>query len=92
MTANDHDRATEHFMEQYPAEIALLTDFCEKFPDILPLRRARSAIDQINTGTATPELSKVFRKRFGRWHVHVPSLVAYMLNDDPHIDEGQPQQ
>lgn len=70
-------------LEQYPDELVLLTTFGEAHPEILPARRARKFIAQISTGHAPDQVRKIFRKRFGRWFIHVPSAVDYLTNEDP---------
>lgn len=72
-----------HLLEQYPDELVLLTTFGEAHPEILPARRARKFIAQISTGNAPDQVKKIFRKRFGRWFIHVPSAVDYLMNEDP---------
>lgn len=64
--------------KKYPDNFVMVTTFGEQTPDVLGKRQAYSHIDRINRGTASPEIRRIFRKRFGRWYIHIPSLVEYM--------------
>ena len=68
-------------IDRYQEQFVTLTAFGHKHPDVLPARRARHII--ANLETQPEQLRKVFRKRFGRWFVHIPSLVEY-------LEEGAP--
>lgn len=72
---------SQPILEKYPAGVVLLTAFCNEHPELLPLRRART---YIATLYEQPEnIQRIFRKRLGRWHVHVPSLIEYYENPTP---------
>lgn len=63
-------------IEQYPEGFATLTRFGKEHPDLLPPRRARH---MVATLLQQPEpVRLIFRKRFGRWMLHIPSLVDYL--------------
>lgn len=67
--------------QEHPTGVVMLTAFCEQHPDILPLRRARFYISTLYEQPET--IQRIFRKRMGRWHVHVPSLIAYFEDPTP---------
>lgn len=67
-------------LEQYPEQFVTVTKFDKDHPDLLSARRSRHMIATI---AQQPEpVRRVFRKRFGRWFLHVPSLIAYLEQDD----------
>jgi len=71
---------THPLLDEYPDRLVLVTEFGKSHPNILPPRRARSYIAGLYS---QPELIKrIFRKRFGRWFIHVPSLVEYLSIED----------
>ena len=77
-------------LEQYPDGIALITDFGESHPEILSTRKSRAVIDRI--AAEPPIVRRVFRKRFSRWYVHIPSLVEYLEHHEPIIDGARNSQ
>ena len=67
---------THPLILRYPEGLVTITTFGNDHPDLMPTRRARHMIDTI---AIQPEpVQRVFRKRFGRWFVHIPSLVDYL--------------
>ncbi|WOJ94214.1 hypothetical protein R0135_03365 [Congregibacter variabilis] len=75
--------SNHYLIEKYPSGFETVTAFGKAHPEILPERRARN---MIATLTQQPEpVQRVFRKRFGRWGIHVPSLVNYLELDAPLI-------
>lgn len=73
-------------LEQYPEGVALITDFGRDHPEILTTRKCRNIIDRL---AAEPEIvQRVFRKRFNRWYVHIPSLIEYLEADFSIIKES----
>jgi len=75
-----------HYLEQkYPIEFVPLREFCAAHPDLLPEPRARKYIANLTSQHSL--VQRIFRKRFGRWHVHVPSYVAYMNDEQSIIPE-----
>lgn len=74
-----------HLLNQYPEGVVLITDFGSDHPDILSTRKARNIIDRL---AAEPQIvQRVFRKRFNRWYVHVPSLIDYLEMESPLVEE-----
>lgn len=70
---------THPLIQQYPEGLVTITAFGNDHPDLMPARRARHMIDTL---ASQPEpVQRVFRKRFGRWFLHVPSLVNYLELD-----------
>lgn len=69
-----------YLIDQYPALVVPIIQFGEEHPDILPTRRSRRVI--ANLEAHDDSVKKIFRKRFGRWYVHVPSLIEYMERED----------
>jgi hypothetical protein len=67
-------------IEQYPTLFSPLKDFTAKHPDLMPMRRARACI--ANLENQDDDVKLIFRKRFGRWYIHVPSLIAYMEREE----------
>lgn len=75
---------SHYLLEQYPQSVALISDFSDAHPEIFTLRKCRTLIARI---ADQPEaVQRVFRKRFGRWYIHVPSLVEYLEAEDPLLD------
>ena len=75
-----------HLIEQYPEGVVLITDFGNDHPEILPTRRSRAFIDRL---AAEPEeVQRIFRKRFNRWFIHVPSLIEYLEIDKSLLKES----
>lgn len=78
---------SHYLLEQYPEGVALITDFGKDHPDILSLRKSRNYIDRItrpDPENPIPDAIKlVFRKRFNRWYVHIPSLIEYLECQEP---------
>lgn len=73
-------------LDQYPDNLVSVTTFGREHPEILSPRRAYGFIDQINNGAPAESIRRIFRKRFGRWFVHVPSLVEYLESEDPLLE------
>ncbi|MCR9104749.1 MAG: hypothetical protein NXI15_05605 [Gammaproteobacteria bacterium] len=74
-----------YLLEQYPEGVVLITDFGDDHPEILSTRKSRNIIDRL---AAEPRMvQKVFRKRFNRWYVHIPSLIEYLENQESLVRE-----
>ena len=71
----------DYLLEQHPHGIVLLTTFCEKHPELLPLRRGRAVIDRLDD--EPPDIQSVFIKVFGRWHVNIPRFAKHMVPEQP---------
>ena len=71
---------SHHLLEKYPTQIVPIIQFGADHPDILPLRRSRSCI--ANLEAQDEIIKRIFRKRFGRWYVHIPSLIEYMETEE----------
>lgn len=68
-----------HLLEQYPEGVVPLIQFGKDHPEILPERRSRAYIGRL---AREPEIVQhVFRKRFNRWFIHIPSLIEYLENE-----------
>ena len=75
-----------YLLEQYPEEVVLITTFGKENPEILSTRKSRNIIDRLQV---QPEIvRRIFRKRFNRWYVHIPSLIAYLESEQSLICEG----
>lgn len=74
--------------DQHPERIVSVTDFTKQHPELMPERRARNHIDQINRASAPEAIRKIFRKRFNRWFVHVPSLVDYLEKEESLLESA----
>lgn len=71
----------QHYLiEQYPADFVPLKVFTDEHPDLMPLRRARALI--ANLENQDDDVQRIFRKRFGRWLIHVPSLIAHLDREE----------
>ncbi len=67
-------------LKQYPEGVALITDFGRDHPEILSTRKSRNIIDRL---ACQPDIvQRVFRKRFNRWYIHIPSLVDYLETEE----------
>jgi hypothetical protein len=76
--------SNHYLLEKYPSGFATITAFGKADSEILPERRSRHMIATI---TQQPELvQRVFRKRFGRWMIHIPSLINYLEQEDSLVD------
>lgn len=71
----------EVLLKEFPTGFATLKEFSEQYPQILSVRRARNSIATL--ASQPPAVQKIYRKRFGRWFIHIPSLVAYMEDETP---------
>jgi hypothetical protein len=66
-----------HFLiEQYPTVVVPIIQFGKDHPEILTETRSRKFI--ANLDSRGEEVQRIFRKRFGRWYIHIPSLIEYM--------------
>lgn len=75
-----------YLLEQYPEEVSLITTFGGDHPEILSTRKCRNIIDRL---AAEPLIvQRVFRKRFNRWYVHIPSLIDYLECQEPLVKES----
>ncbi len=67
-------------LEQYPTGFCPLNQFGAEHPNLMPTRRARQKIATLEQ--QDEDVKRIFRKRFGRWYIHIPSLIAYMERDE----------
>lgn len=70
-------------IDQYPEQFVTLTKFNRDHSDLLPERRARHMIATLSM--QPKPVQRVFRKRFGRWFLHIPSLVNYLEDGAPFV-------
>lgn len=77
----------EHsLLRQYPEGVALITEFGNDHPEILSVHHCRKIIDRL--ASEPPIVQRVFRKRFNRWYVHIPSLIEYLEHQDSLVRES----
>lgn len=70
---------THFLVEKYPEGFVPIAEFGSSHPDLMPLRRAQHFITNLESQPL--DVQRIFRKRFGRWFIHVPSLVAHLEDE-----------